>query len=70
MYPVNASDPMWQGGAAAPNSGFITKGDNNFLFDQSSGVSPNTPVKPEWVLGVARLRIPYLGYVRSLLSFI
>lgn len=70
MYPVNASDPMWQGSAAAPNSGFITKGDNNFLFDQSSGVSPNTPVKPEWVLGVARLRIPYLGYVRSLLSFI
>ena len=70
MYRANASDPMWQGSVAAPNSGFVTKGDNNFLFDQSSGVCPNTPVKPEWVLGVARLRIPYLGYVRSLLSFI
>jgi len=70
MYRANASDPMWQGSVAAPNNGFVTKGDNNFLFDQSSGVCPNTPVKPEWVLGVARLRIPYLGYVRSLLSFI
>ena len=70
MYPVNASDPMWQGSIAAPNGGFITKGDNNFLFDQCSGVCPNTPVESGWVLGVARFRIPYLGYVRSLFSFI
>jgi signal peptidase len=70
MYTANTSDPMWQGSVDAPNGGFVTKGDNNFLFDQSSGVCPNTPVKPEWVLGVAKLRIPYLGYVRNILSFI
>ena len=67
---VNASEPMWQGGIAAPESGFITQGDNNYLYDQCSGICPNSPVKPEWVLGVARVRIPYLGYVRSLLGFI
>ena len=70
LYYVNASQPMWQGGIAAPNEGFITQGDNNFLFDQSSGVCPNTPVKSDWILGVAKLRIPFLGYVRSFFSFI
>ena len=70
LYYVNASEPMWPGGIAAPNSGYITKGDNNFLFDQSSGVCPNTPVEDSWILGVARFRIPYLGYVRSIFSFI
>ena len=70
LYYVNASEPMWPGGIAAPNAGYITKGDNNFLFDQSSGVCPNTPVEDSWILGVAKFRIPYLGYVRSLFSFI
>jgi signal peptidase len=70
LYRVNESEPMWQGGILAPNSGFITQGDNNFLFDQGSGVSPNTPVEDDWILGVAKFRIPYLGYVRSIFSFI
>lgn len=29
-----------------------------------SGISYLTPVRDEWVLGVARVRIPYVGYVR------
>ena len=70
LYHVNASQPMWQGSIQAPNDGFITQGDNNFLFDQSSGVSPNTPVEDDWILGVAKFRIPFLGYVRSVFSFI
>jgi signal peptidase I len=70
LYRVNASEPMWQGGIAAPNAGFVTQGDNNFLFDQGSGVCPNTPVEDGWILGVAKYRIPFLGYVRSLFSFI
>jgi signal peptidase len=65
---VNASDPMWEGGLAAPSDGFITQGDNNYLYDQCSGICPNSPVKPEWIMGVARFRIPFLGYVRSLLG--
>jgi len=50
----------------APHSGFITLGDNNGAYDQANGLSP--PVKAEWVTGVARLRVPYLGYVRLVAS--
>ena len=46
----------------APHGGFITLGDNNGQYDQASGLS--APVKADWVTGVARLRVPYLGYVR------
>jgi signal peptidase len=66
MYYSNSSEQMWDGSIDAPNSGYITQGDNNFLFDQCSGICPNTPVKDEWILGVAKYRIPYLGYVRSI----
>jgi len=46
----------------APHAGFITKGDANAQYDQANGIAP--PVKAEWVTGVARLRVPYLGWVR------
>ena len=46
----------------APRSGFITLGDNNGAYDQASGLAE--PVATEWVTGVARARVPYLGYVR------
>jgi signal peptidase len=46
----------------APHAGFVTKGDNNPYYDQANGIS--SPVKPEWLVGTARLRIPYLGWVR------
>jgi len=50
----------------APYSGFITLGDNNGAYDQ---VGPQSaPVRPEWVVGTAELRIPYLGHVRLLFS--
>ena len=46
----------------APHAGFITKGDANSRYDQASDIAP--PVKPSWVTGIARVRIPYLGWVR------
>lgn len=49
----------------APHAGFITKGDNqetNAQYDQVTGLS--SPVRPEWVVGTAEVRIPLLGYVR------
>lgn len=46
----------------APHDGFITHGDDNGEYDQANGIAP--PVRAEWVTGVARLRVPYLGYVR------
>ncbi len=55
----------------APHAGFITHGDNNRLYDQVR--DDNQPVKPEWIVGRARLRIPVLGRIRlfldELLSF-
>lgn len=45
----------------APNEGFITKGDNNANYDQING---KDPVKPEWVIGTAEMRVPGLGQLR------
>jgi signal peptidase len=49
----------------APHEGFITKGDANAHYDQVIGHSG--PVRPEWVIGTAEVRIPYIGYVRLVL---
>ena len=46
----------------APHAGYITKGDNNGGYDQVLGISE--PVKPDWLVGTAHLRIPALGHVR------
>ena len=46
----------------APHDGFITLGDSNTEYDQASGLA--APVRADWVTGVARVRVPYLGYVR------
>jgi signal peptidase len=46
----------------APHDGFITRGDNNGQYDQANGLA--APVRADWVTGVARVRVPYLGYVR------
>lgn len=70
MYYVEEGEPMWENGPAAPYSGYITKGDNtvtNKYYDQQGQVSYMTPVKEEWVIGIARYRIPYLGYLRLML---
>ncbi|WP_228546175.1 S26 family signal peptidase [Halegenticoccus tardaugens] len=59
---VNADSCAELRNCPAPNSGFITKGDANPQYDQANDISE--PVKPEWITGVARVRIPYLGWVR------
>lgn len=46
----------------APNSGYITLGDNNNAYDQSAGLSK--PVQEEWIRGKAHIRIPYVGHLR------
>ena len=53
----------------APHAGFITQGDNersNANYDQVTRLS--SPVRPEWVVGTAELRVPYLGHVRLIFS--
>ena len=59
---VNADDCADLQNCPAPHAGFITKGDANGGYDQASGIAE--PVKPSWITGVARFRIPYLGWVR------
>jgi len=48
----------------APHNGFITKGDANGRYDQASIGNANAPVKPDWVVGTATVRIPRLGWFR------
>lgn len=70
MYYVEQGDEMWQGGPRAPHSGYITKGDNietNPNYDQQISLSYLQPVKKEWIIGIARYRIPYIGYIRMIL---
>ncbi|HIH40567.1 MAG TPA: S26 family signal peptidase [Halobacteria archaeon] len=46
-----------------PYDGYLTKGDNkatNHMFDQPF---ISKPVKKEWIIGKAKFRIPYLGYL-------
>ena len=52
-------------GRPAPHSGYITKGDANKFPDQVALAIDGEriePVKEKWIIGVARFRIPYLGY--------
>jgi signal peptidase len=64
MYYVEKGQAMWSGGPAAPFAGYITQGDANTEYDQQIANSYNQPVKKEWIIGIARYRIPYLGYLR------
>jgi signal peptidase len=69
MYYVEAGVPMWEGGPIAPHAGYITKGDNeitNRQYDQYNLCIE--PVREEWIDGVACFRVPYIGYVRIILS--
>ncbi|MFW6320853.1 MAG: S26 family signal peptidase [Halohasta sp.] len=53
----------------AEHSGYITKGDNqnsNGQYDQANGIAP--VVRPEWITGIAQLRLPYVGYIRLALT--
>jgi len=65
MYWVEKGAEM-PDGKPAPHACYITKGDNTAGFDQPMlGVEP---VRPEWVIAVAKVRIPYLGYPSTMLT--
>ena len=63
---LNADDCESLANCPAPHDGFITKGDANARYDQASNIAG--PVRPGWIQGTARLRIPYLGYIRLRLA--
>jgi signal peptidase len=48
-----------------PQSGYLTKGDNNRLYDQGTyypGIGFIEPVEEQWVVGKALFSVPLLGY--------
>jgi signal peptidase len=63
---ITADNCQQMANCPAPHAGFITKGDNNGFYDQSSGgmQAISSPVKPSWVRGTAEVRVPWLGWVR------
>jgi signal peptidase len=68
MYRVNEGEPMWTNGPPAPYAGYITKGDNNDRIDQATDISRFKPIKDEWIIGVSRWKIPWIGYVSLIRS--
>ncbi|SER28750.1 S24/S26 family peptidase [Natrinema salaciae] len=71
-----SADPEYTGGRScaeirscpAPHDGFITKGDGNSGYDQLDGEPKTTVVRPEWIMGKATFRIPWLGNIRLLVE--
>jgi signal peptidase len=68
---VEQGEPMWHNGPAAPWAGYITLGDNNqgVLDQMAPSICYEQPVKKEWIVGIARFRIPFLGYIRSVIPW-
>jgi hypothetical protein len=55
----------------SPTLGLHNKGDNsitNRVPDQETSICYHKPVKPEWVIGVAKGEIPWLGLISLLVS--
>ncbi|MFO7966126.1 MAG: S26 family signal peptidase [Archaeoglobaceae archaeon] len=46
-------------GQTASHSGYLTQGDNNQVIDQPALTGP---VKEDWIVGVAKLKVPVVGY--------
>ena len=62
----NADDCEDLNNCPAPHAGFVTLGDNNARYDQQTTLS--SPVRPEWIVGTAEVKVPYLGHVRLAFS--
>jgi signal peptidase I len=59
------AQPQWD------HSGFLTKGDNNRLFDNlpNQGIYESSqPIKVEWITGKARGEIPWFGTINLFFS--
>lgn len=71
--PILSRDVLTYSDSFAQLSGYITQGDANRIPDQLAlmRVSGETqqilPVQEDWIIGVAKLRIPFIGYLRLLI---
>ncbi|WP_247730440.1 S26 family signal peptidase [Halovivax limisalsi] len=66
------ADPMLTNGRScsqlstcpAPYAGFVTYGDANTGYDQTGAGADTSIVKPAWIEGKAKYRVPWLGHIR------
>jgi signal peptidase len=63
--PIRVGDKIYLTEERATRSGYITQGDHNPIPDQPY---VSEPVDKSWVIGVAKFRIPYIGYFRLIFS--
>jgi signal peptidase len=61
-YVGNADSCAELEGCPADHAAFVTKGDANPSYDTVLGISD--VVRPDWVVGTAEARIPFLGRIR------
>ncbi|MEM0351199.1 MAG: S26 family signal peptidase [Archaeoglobaceae archaeon] len=71
--PVLLKGELSYSDSIAKISGYITQGDANRISDQLAlvrfpgGAERILPVKEEWIIGVAKFRIPLIGWLRLLI---
>jgi signal peptidase len=63
--PVRVGNSVYLTNNIASQDGYITQGDHNPIPDQPR---VSKPVQKEWIIGVAKFRIPYVGYFRLIFS--
>ncbi len=63
--PVRVGDKIYLTKNIASRDGYITQGDHNPIPDQPY---VSEPVQKDWIIGVAKFRIPYIGYFRLIFS--
>jgi signal peptidase len=63
--PIRVGDKIYLTKNIASKDGYITQGDRNPIPDQPY---VSDPVQKDWIIGVAKFRIPYVGYFRLIFS--
>ncbi len=59
---VDQGQPMWQGGPPAPGRAISPWAIITGVYDQmAESICYEQPVKPDWILGVARFKVPLPG---------
>ncbi len=65
--PVLVNGKLLYSDYIAESSGYITQGDNPYTNPIPDQLANIEPVKKEWIIGVAKFRIPLIGYLRLLI---
>lgn len=68
LIPILVDGKLIYTGERARSSGYITQGDNIFTNPVPDQIAFKIdPVKEEWIVGVAKFRVPLVGYLRLII---